>query len=201
MNGLRDAAASKGSPPASQSPSAIALSDTNTASSASSATRGSHCPGAFGIGRIVSRWRPTSRVNAPPMLPLVLAAAAVVKGNGQRSGLLCHHIEGVAPAGDCSFNHYQRPAQGVFEPFPAAFLDGDGDQTPLVFQCQEHRSGQGTLAPYHPAGRPHQIAFAAVLHRVAVQHVRPQQRAGQFHHLPIGTQAPAKRTRPASARL
>lgn len=107
----------------------------------------------------------------------VLATVAVVKGNGQGPGPLGHHVEGVVPAGDRAFDHHQRPAQGGFEAFPAAFPDGDGDQSLLVFQREKHRFGQGTLPPpYHPAGHAHHVAVVAALHRVAVQYVRPQQR-------------------------
>ena len=121
-------------------------------------------------------------------LPPVRSAVTVVKWNGQRPGLLGHHVEGVVPAGDCAFNRYQRPAQGVFEPFPTPFPDGDGDQSSLGFQRQKHRFGQWPLAPYQPASHPHHASVAAALHRIAVQRFRPQQRAGQFHHLAVGAQ-------------
>ena len=49
----------------------------------------------------------------------------------------------------------------MFEPLPAAFPDGDGDQSPLVFQRQEHRFGQWPLASYDPAGHARYVAVAA----------------------------------------
>ena len=51
-----------------------------------------------------------ARERAAPLAP-ILAAVAVVKGNGPRPGLLGQRVGGVVPAENRAFNHHQRTSQ------------------------------------------------------------------------------------------